>query len=390
MAGFKDKTCIVGVGETKYSRGTDKNYFELALEASMNAIADAGINSRDLDAVVLPHGAGSGTAGDYIANLGLPDLRYTASLQEMGGACCVSSVEAAAMALATGACNYALIPISCLFYSGRKARASTVDPNTGIQSALAVRDYYAPFGASAPPQFYALMAQRHMQVYGTKQEQLGAIAVAFRKHAQLHPNAVMKGIPMTMDDYMKSRWVNYPYHLLDCCLETDGGAALVMTTAERARDLKHPPVYVMGAASGHPYPPHDIPNRPDITKIGLDFSAPRAWAMAEAKPSDADFAEIYDCFTGQVILQIEAAGFCKKGEGGAFVEGGRIELGGDLPINTHGGLMSQAHVTAMNHLVEATVQLRHEAGERQVKDAEIGAVTGWGGHGHGALVVLRR
>src|SRR5690348_15011905 len=126
MAGFKDKTCIVGVGETKYSRGTGKNYFELALEASVNAIADAGINSHDIDGVVLPHGAGSGTAGDYIANLGLPDLHYTASLQEMGGACCVSSVEAASIALTTGACNYALIPISCLFYSGRKARASTV------------------------------------------------------------------------------------------------------------------------------------------------------------------------------------------------------------------------------------------------------------------------
>jgi acetyl-CoA acetyltransferase len=390
MSEMRDKACIVGAGETRYSRGTDKTYFTLALEASVRAIEDAGIKPEVIDGVVLPGGALGGTAGDYIANLGLPDLRFTASLQEMGGACNVASVEAATMALATGVCNYILIPKSNLFYSGRKARANTTDTSSGVQSAAAVRDYYAPFGVSAPPQFYAWMAQRHMQVYGTTHEQLGAVALAFRKHAQLHPNALMRGIPMTMDDYLKSRWINYPYHLLDCCLETDGAAALVMTTPERAKDLKHPPVYVMGVASGHPYPPIDIPNRPDITKIGLNFSAPRAWAAAGVKPSDADFAEIYDCFTGQVILQLEAAGFCKAGEGGPFVQGGRIELGGELPVNTHGGLMSQAHVAGMNHLVEATVQLRHEAGERQVKDAEIGAVSGWGGHGHGALAVLRR
>jgi acetyl-CoA acetyltransferase len=390
MSEITDKACIVGVGETRYSRGTKKSFFELALEASVNAIEDAGIKPDVIDSVILPSGARCGTAGDYIANLGLGDLRYTASLQEMGGAQCVSSVEAAAIAIASGAANYVLIPKSDLFYSGRRVRESAGDTSGGQHSTYAIRDYYMPYGVSSPPQYYAWMAQRHMALYGTTQEQLGTVALTMRKHAQRHPNAVMRGIPMTMDDYLKSRWVSYPYHLLDCCLETDGGAALVMTTAERARDLKHPPVYVMGAASGHPYPPHEIPNRPDILKIGLDFAAPRAWAAAGVKPSDADFAEIYDCFTGQVILQIEASGFCKRGEGGPFVQGGRIELGGELPINTHGGLMSQAHVTAMNHLVEATIQLRHEAGDRQVKDAEIGAVCGWGGHGHGALAVLRR
>ncbi len=343
------------------------------------------------DGLHLPGGAGSGgTAGDFIANLGLPDLRYTTSLQEMGGAMCVSAVESAAVALASGIANYALIPCCSRFYSGRRARQTTSDTSTGIQSAAAIRDYYAPFGVSAPPQHYAWMAQRHMHLYGTTHEQLGAVAVAMRKHAQLHPNAVMKGIPMDMDDYLASRWVSYPYRLLDCCLETDGAAALLLTTTDRAKDLRSKPVYLMGVASGHPFPPHDIPNRPDILKIGLDFSAPRAYAMAEVKPGDVDFAEIYDCFTGQAILQIESAGFCKKGEGGPFVEGGRIELGGELPINTHGGLLSQAHNTGMNHLVEAVVQLRQEAGARQVNDAELGVVTGWGGHGHGSIAILRR
>ena len=391
LADLRNRTCIVGIGETAYTRGTKKSALELALEASISAIEDAGIKPEVIDAVILPGGAGSGsTAGDFIANLGLPDLRYTTSLQEMGGAMCVSAVESAAVALASGIANYALIPCCSRFYSGRRARQTTSDTSTGIQSAAAIRDYYAPFGVSAPPQHYAWMAQRHMHLYGTTHEQLGAVAVAMRKHAQLHPNAVMKGIPMDIDDYLASRWVSYPYRLLDCCLETDGAAALLLTTTDRAKDLRSKPVYLMGVASGHPFPPHDIPNRPDILKIGLDFSAPRAYAMAEVKPGDVDFAEIYDCFTGQAILQIESAGFCKKGEGGPFVESGRIELGGELPINTHGGLLSQAHNTGMNHLVEAVVQLRQEAGARQVNDAELGVVTGWGGHGHGSIAILRR
>jgi acetyl-CoA acetyltransferase len=388
---LRDKTCIVGIGETAYTRGTRKSALQLSLEASVMAIEDAGIKSSDIDAVVLPAGAGGGgTAGDFCANLGLEDLRFTVSLQEMGGAMAVSAIEAAAFALACGGATVALIPHCSLLYSGPRAREMSSNTNLGTQSAEAIRDYYLPFGAGAPPQHYAWMAQRHMSLYGTTQEQLGAVAVAMRKHAQLHPNAIMRGKPMTMADYMASKWITWPYKLLDCSLESDGAGAFIMTTAERAKDLRRRPVYVTGIASGHPYPPHDIPNRPDILKIGLDFSAPRAYAMAGVKPADIDFAEIYDCFTGQTILQIESAGFCKKGEGGPFVENGRIELGGELPVNTHGGLLSQAHCVAMNHVIEAVVQLRHDGGERQVKDAELGVVTGWGGHAHGSMVILRR
>ncbi|MFI5398865.1 MAG: thiolase C-terminal domain-containing protein [Candidatus Binatia bacterium] len=386
---MKDQACIIGIGETAYTRGKGSGLtvLGLQLQAATRAIENAGLRNNEIDGL-MPF-PGLGTAEEFAANLGIDSLRYAATIN-MGGAAPVASLQAAAMAVITGAANYVLILGGWNGYSGSRTRQAVTADTSALPGRGIARDYYLPHGLTAPPQWYALMARRHMHEFGTKQEQLGAIAVAMRKHAQLNPHAVMCGRPLTIDDYLKSPVIADPYRLFDCCLETDGAAAVVVASAERARDLQRTPVYIMGVAAGQPYPADEITNRKDIFTTGLTTAAPQAFAMAGIRPGDVDFAEIYDCFTFEVLQQIEEAGFCKRGEGGAFVAGGRIELGGELPVNTHGGLLSEAHTLGVNHVVEAVRQLRREAGQRQVMDAEIGVVTGWGDFGDGSIAILRR
>jgi acetyl-CoA acetyltransferase len=228
-----------------------------------------------------------------------------------------------------------------------------------------------------------------MELYGTTSEQFAEVALTMRRHAALNDNALMR-TPITVADHHASRMIADPFRLLDCCLESDGGAAVVVSGAERAADMRQPPIVLSGMGVGHPDSPSAITQRPNMTRLGLAKAAPRAFEMAGVTHDDIDVAEIYDCFTYTVICQLEDLGFCAKGEGGAFVEDGRIGLGGALPTNTHGGLLSQAHVAGLNHVVELVRQLRGDTGARQVDGAEVGLVTGYGDLGDGSIAIMRR
>jgi acetyl-CoA acetyltransferase len=384
---LRDKTAIVGIGETDYSRNSGMSVLALLLQAAMRAIEDAGLRAQDIDGIIPPFFGAS--AENLAVNLGVKNLRYSVTVH-MGGASAVAALQSAAMAITAGLATHVLCVTGWNGYSGMRAGLAIEHPEAfQLPMADHMRSFEMPFGLFTPAQWYALMARRHMYEYGTTSRQLGAVAVAMRKHALLNDKAMMKK-PITLEDHQNSRMIADPFRLLDCCLESDGAAAVVVSSARRARDMRHPPVYIMGVAEGHPDFPDEIPNRPVLTEVGVKRAARQAFAMAKITPQDIDVAEIYDCFTWNVICQLEDIGFCKKGEGGPFVEGGRIELGGELPVNTHGGLLSQAHILGMNHVVEAVKQLRGEAGAAQVKDAEIALVSGFGDLGDGALVILRR
>ena len=379
---LREKVAVTGVGETEYMRGTDRTALSLQLEASLNAIADAGLSPRDIDAVI-PYGAGA-VAEDFITNFGIPDLRFSATTP-MGGASAVASIQCAMAAITAGICNHVLVPLGRTGFSGGRIGARVAQ----MPQFRTIAEFEMPSGAIAPAQLYAAMARRHMELYGTTSRHLAEVAVTIRRHAVMNRNATMTK-PMSVEDHQNSRLISEPFRLYDCSLESDGAAAVVISAADRARDMNKRPVYVMAVGEGHPDSPSAITQRPDLTRLGIAKAAPRVFAQAGITHADIDVAEIYDCFTYIVICQLEDLGFCKKGEGGPFVMDGNIGLSGRLPVNTHGGLLSQAHMAGMNHIVELVRQLRGEAGAAQVRGAEIGLVTGYGDMGDGSLAIMRK
>jgi acetyl-CoA acetyltransferase len=388
-ANFSGKAAIVGIGETGYFRGTDQSILQMVLSASMAAIRDAGLKPSDIDAVIPPPGF---VAWDEIAaHLGIPDVRYT-SCPQMGGASPTAALITASMAVAAGVADAVLVPIGWNGYSALRPRPDARPNNRRFTAAFfeTVKNYYAPYGLRSAPWWYSLYLERYVKYYNVPPEAAGAIAIACRKHAQLNELAAMRGRLLSMEEYLASPFITEPLRKHDCCIETDCAAAIVVTTPERARDLAQTPVTLLGGAEGHPDRPDELINRTDILSLGLDRAAPRAFAMAGVKPQDMDFLQIYDCFTYVVLLELEALGLAERGGASEFVKNGNIELGGKYPLNTHGGLMSQGHCWGMNHIVEAVRQLRHQAGEAQVNDCEIGLVTGYGDLGDGTIAILAR
>jgi acetyl-CoA acetyltransferase len=379
------QAAIVGIGESEFSKNSGVSQTVLQLTAATRAIADAGLRPSDIDGV-LPSYHGDPPAEGYIANLGIANLRFSAVVQ-MGGASGMAGVRAAAAAVTAGLADYVLVVSG---RNGRSGRRISREGATPLGTMQPTHEFEVPYGLLVPAQWFSLQAVRHMHEYGTTPRQFGAVAVAMRRHAGLNPRALMRD-PITLEDHAQSRRITNTFRLLDCCIEADGAVAAVVTTVERARDLPRSPVRILGAAEGHPDSPSSIVTRPDLTQVGIAKGAPAAFAQAGLAPDDVDVAEIYDCFTYCVISQIEQIGFCRKGEGGPFVEGGRIEIGGALPVNTHGGLLSEAHgMSGLNHLAEAVRQVRGDAGGTQVADVEVALVAGYGDFGDGSLLLLAR
>jgi len=365
---IKGKAAIAGVYEHPLRWAPHKTQYQIMAESARGALDDAGLSIKDVDGLFTSGVSGMGIVS-LAEHLNLnPDFLDSNSI---GGSSFVSHTAHAAAAIAAGYCNVALILYGSKWSSDRFAigtgGAGGGDPSEQFENC------YGPTTVGD----YALTAQRHMHEFGTTSEQLAEIAVTMRRHASMNPHAKFRD-PITVEDVITSRVVSSPLHLLDCCMISDGGGAVVVTSVERARDLKKKPVHLLGAAEAC-Y--HTSAGVRDLTNAAAKQSGPKALERAGVTHKDINMAMIYDSFTITVLVTLESLGFCKKGEGGAFVQNGRIGLGGALPINTDGGGLSSNHpgMRGIFLVIEATKQLRGECGDRQVKDCKIAMVHGTGG-----------
>ncbi|HEY2104211.1 MAG TPA: hypothetical protein VGH29_00405 [Candidatus Binataceae bacterium] len=376
---------IVGAADTRVGVVPDLTSAQLQTQAARLALADAGIRKDQIDGLItcnasVERGPLKTFHAEMVAELmGIaPRFCLTGAV---GGALPVLMMEHAAAAIAAGLCNTVLLISADNILSGSKRRVAVPEPWDDPQ-------FEEPYGPTTPA-MYALIARAHMYDYGTTSEQFAAIAVACRKHASMNP-AAQKREPITIADVLNSRLIADPLHLLDCSLVSDGGAAIVMTAADRARDFSKKPVYFLGGGEAHPY--LSLLQAKSLTQSGAVESGKQAYAAARVHPRDIDLAFVYDAFTPMAIIYLEDLGFCPKGEGGRFVEGGNVELGGALPINTHGGLLSYCHAGLANsifHITEAVRQLRGECGPRQVAAARLAIIHGQGGRAstHGTAIL---
>ena len=372
---LRAKCAIAGLGQTRMGRNFDhQSATGFAAQAIDLALEDAGLKRTDLDGLLVNPGLTwpDATMASFSLQqaMGLRDLTLSATMN-IGGATAAAMVMHAAHSIAAGMAKV----VACVFADAPLKPPSPDQPKTGSAAAYGfARGLNAAYGQFGVNAMYAFVAQRHMHLYGTKQDHLGAIAVAQRQWANLNPAAQFHDTPMSMADYHASRWVVEPFHLFDCCLVSNGGLAVIVTSAEQAKTLKHPPVYLLGMGQGHPGG-----DPVDTLVSGAPLAKQIAFKMADIELKDINFAELYDCYTFTVLVTLEDYGFCKKGEGGPFVENGAIGPNGSLPVNTGGGELSSFYMWGMTPIAEAIVQMRGEAGPRQVPRHDIGLVSGNGG-----------
>lgn len=358
---------IAGIGHTPFGRFPERTALDLEAEAIRRAVSDAGLKRADVAGLVTDPGPAQGVitgiAPHYLTlgqHLGLnPDF---VGSEILGGASSAASIQRAIMAIEAGLCSVCV----CVYGDAALSSPGSFAYGRGEESVFGF------FGAAG---LHALAAQRHMALYGTQPEHFAEVAIAARAHAARTPHAQLRE-PLDLDGYLASRMVAEPLRRADCCLVSDGAAAVVVCAEDRASDLRRAPVNILGFGQAHSLCTWSSPEHFDTLPAAR--CGPAALARAGLAVDDVDVALLYDCFTIAVLMQLEDYGFCKKGEAGPFVEGGRIGPGGELPVNTSGGLMAEGYGGGMLHVIEAVRQLRGEAGDRQVKDAEIALVSGHG------------
>ncbi len=368
----KDKVCIVGIGETEYTQWGQitRPEYQLACEAIMKAADDAGISVDEIDGIC-SYANDRNEPARLATTLGFRRLRFSNMVWGGAGGTGSAAVMNACLAVATGSANY-VVAFRALA-QGQFARFGQ-SPAAGA-TASGGSAFSAPYGFMVPAQVYGMKARRHMHEYGTTSRQFGAVSVACYKHAQRNPRAAAYGKPLTIEDHQKSRIICDPLRLYDCCRESDGAAAVILTSAERAKNLKQRPVYIMGASQGMDFRGgvgfEQTWGKPDYPTANFEKVATDLYARAGVAPKDVNVAQIYENFTPMTIMSIENHGFCKRGEGGPFVENGRIEWpNGELPINTSGGNLAEAYIHGFELVNEAVRQMRGTS-TCQVKDAEI-------------------
>jgi acetyl-CoA acetyltransferase len=381
---LRGKVAIVGAADTEVGVLPGRTPMELGVEAALAAIADAGLEKDDIDGLVTCNAMAQPMMYHAEATAEYLQIfpRYCIAAGA-GGGTAFSIIHHAASAIATGMADVVVVAMADSMRSGL-----TRDQAMLVQASTGHPEFEQPYGPTVPA-YYALIAQAHMAEFGTTQEQFAGIAVACRAHAARNPAAQMRDL-ISVEDVLDSRMIADPLHLLDCSLVSDGGSAIVLTSAERAADMKQAPIYLLGAGEGHSH--EHISAARDLTTSAAKEAGERAFEMSGLRPADMDFAQLYDCFTPTVLVELEDLGFCKKGEGGAFVESGALLPDGSLPVNTHGGLLSHSHPGnpgSMFALTESVWQLRGEASGRQVANPKNALVHAQGGimSSHTALVL---
>jgi len=371
---LKDRTAIAGVGNSPYGRRLMRSPIDLAADAIANALDDAGLARGDLDGLAVSFGSPIGADGDSIAPLlGLNLRAFTQTWAH--GRFTASCIQWAAMVVSAGMANAVACLASVSFSGIKRPRMGGSGDREGAREGGGAHGQDPVYGMTSPGAGAALVARRYFDRYGASSRQLAAIPIAFRKHAALNPNAMMRE-PIGIDDHQQSRFVCEPLHLLDYCLINDGAACVIVTSAERARDLRKPPVYIAGMQplpAGREefiwaYPGFGVAQQ---ATFAYEAGLPPVYKMADIMPRDLDAFFSYDAFSILPWIALERFGLCKPGEAAAFTQDGRIELGGALPMNTNGGLLSEGHIMGWNHQVEIVRQLRGECGPRQIRDARI-------------------